>query len=296
MAPDELSFIHPDAWRDIHGHGTKGTRGSVPPKHWGRYGKPINGANSLIQSPHTADHARMRRLFNPAFSDRALKQQEPLFIKYVNQLVACLERGLAEDPDREFDMVQMYNFTTFDVMGDLTFGEPLHMLDNAEYVPWVKIIFGSVKVGSRLSVLNHYPLLSRVFKAVVPNSWNKKRRDHFQFSVDRVSKRLEKGRDSDGVDLWDLVLSQNEEKGLTRGEMDSNASLFMIAGTETTATLLSGLTYLLLKNRTARQKLVAEVRSSFPSSADMTMETIAALPYLNEIGRASCRERVSRRV
>jgi hypothetical protein len=26
----------------------------------------------------------------------------------------------------------MYNFTTFDIMGDLTFGEPLHMLKNAE--------------------------------------------------------------------------------------------------------------------------------------------------------------------
>jgi hypothetical protein len=29
-------------------------------------------------------------------------------------------------------MVRMYNFTTFDVMDDLTFGEPFHILDNAE--------------------------------------------------------------------------------------------------------------------------------------------------------------------
>lgn len=76
----------------------------------------------------------MRKIFTPAFSDRALKQQEPLFVKYTDQLVSRLKEDVAADPEKKCDMVRMYNFTTFDVMGDLTFGEPLHMLDNAEYV------------------------------------------------------------------------------------------------------------------------------------------------------------------
>jgi hypothetical protein len=29
--------------------------------------------------------------------------------------------------------------------GDLTFGEPLYMLRDAKYVPWVKTIFASVR-------------------------------------------------------------------------------------------------------------------------------------------------------
>ena len=78
------------------------------------------------------DHARQRKIFTPAFSDRALKQQEPLFLKYTNQLVAKLKEGIKEDLEKKTDMVRLYNFCTFDIMGDLTFGEPLHMLDNAE--------------------------------------------------------------------------------------------------------------------------------------------------------------------
>ncbi|KAF2687258.1 cytochrome P450 [Lentithecium fluviatile CBS 122367] len=280
ISPDEVSFIDAQAWKDVYGHGTKGTPGGNPHKHWLRYGTSINNEPSLILARDN-DHTRMRRIFNPAFSDRALKQQEPLFMKYVNLLDEKLRQGLKEDQDRKYDMVRMYNFTTFDVMGDLTFGEPLHMLDNAEYDPWVKVIFASIKTGSRLSIMMHYPLLWKAFKKFVPRSMMVKRMAHFKNSVDRVTKRLEKGRDSEGVDLWDLVLSQPEGKGLTRGEMDSNASLFMIAGTETTATLLSGLTYLLLKNPEAMKQLTHEIRKAFDGLDAMSIETVASLPYLN---------------
>lgn len=228
-----------------------------------------------------ADHKRMRRLFNPAFSERALKQQEPLFMKYVNKLVKSLNDSIQEDPKRKLNMVRWYNFTTFDVMGDLTFGEPLHMLDNGEYDPWVSIIFASIKFGTRLGIMQHYPALYKIFKSLMPVSFAKKRFEHFQYSVQRVTKRLEKGRESEDVDLWDLVLGQDEGKGLSRDEMNSNAGLFMVAGTETTATLVSGLTYLLLKNPEIMKKLVQEIRGSFGSLADMQMEAVAALPYLN---------------
>lgn len=202
-------------------------------------------------------------------------------MKYVNMLVQKLREGIEEDPNRKFDMVRMYNFTTFDVMGDLTFGEPLHMLSNAEYAPWVKLIFGFIKFGSRLSIIMHYPLIQKLFKTMVPQSIAKKRVEHFNFSKDRVAKRLEKGRDSEGIDLWDLVLSQPEGKGLSRGEMDANAGLFMVAGTETTATLVSGMTYLLLKNPEAMHKLTKEIREAFSTPDEMSIEGCAALPYLN---------------
>ena len=166
----------------------------------------------------------MRRIFNPAFSDRALKQQEPLFTKYVNQLVQVVKEGIQQDANKKFDMVSLYNFTTFDVMGDLTFGEPLHMLDKNEYDPWVSIIFSSIKIATKLSIMTFYPLLSQVFKIAFGPMMFKKRVEHFNHSVERVTKRLEKGRSSEGVDLWDLVLNQQEGKGLSRGEMDANSS------------------------------------------------------------------------
>lgn len=145
--------------------------------------------------------------------------------------------------------------------------------------PWVSIIFESIKIGSRFSIMINYQWIWRTFKYFSPKGSNKKRFAHFQYAVDRVTKRLEKGRDTEGVDLWDLVLAQKEGRGLTRGEMDSNASLFMIAGTETTATLVSGLTYQLLKKPECMKKLVDEIRGAFTDSDDMTIEKLAALPY-----------------
>jgi cytochrome P450 len=111
-SPEELSFIHPDAWRDIYGHGSgqgKGTLGSVPPKNWKWYGKASNGVASLITEQSAPDHARVRRIFKPAFSDRALKEQEPLFMKYVEQLVGNLRKTVSDEPEHQFDMVKNYN-------------------------------------------------------------------------------------------------------------------------------------------------------------------------------------------
>lgn len=112
VAPDELSFIHPDAWRDIYGHGSgqgKGTLGSLPPKHWNWYGTASNGVAHLVQTEDPSHHSRVRRIFKPAFSDRALKEQEPLFMKYVDKLVGNLKKAVREEPEHEFDMVKNYN-------------------------------------------------------------------------------------------------------------------------------------------------------------------------------------------
>jgi cytochrome P450 len=128
----EVDVYDSDAdYFQIYGHGTKGTPGHVPHKHWLRYGRTMNGEPNLIQA-RDADHSRQRKIFTPAFSDRALKEQQPLFLKYTDQLIAKLKESIKQNPEAKLDMVRMYNFTTFDIMGDLTFGEPLHMLENAE--------------------------------------------------------------------------------------------------------------------------------------------------------------------
>lgn len=280
LSHDELIFIDPDAWKDIYGHGTRATPGKQPFKDLTRYGKLPNNTPSILITPEE-DHARIRKIFTPAFSDRALKQQEPLFLKYINKLMSRLRESVQQKPSGKLDLVQLFNFTTFDIMGDLTFGESLHMLDTAEYDPWVSSIFKNLKNITCLSVLRYYPLVLYLFRTYAPPSVNKKETEHFNHSATRVTKRLEKGTKNEGVDIWDLVLKQKEGKGLSRSEMDSNASLFMIAGTETTATLLSGLTYLLMANPACMQQLNSEIRTSFDSDDDMTMERLAALPYLN---------------
>ena len=93
----------------IYGHGTKGAAGSVPNKDWLKYGTSPNGAISIIVA-RDQDHSRQRKIFTPAFSDRALKQQEPLFVKYVDKLVTRLRQTVENNPNEKLDMVRLYNF------------------------------------------------------------------------------------------------------------------------------------------------------------------------------------------
>ncbi len=136
--------------RDIYGHGPKEGHGSSPPKFWPRYGRPPNKVNGLIGMKDDAEHNRVRKIFTPAFSERALRQQESIFQKYTDQFARNIKNAVKQGKgSAKVDMVQQYNFTTFDIMADLAFGESLHMLEKNEYDPWVSTQF----VGKRKSAL-----------------------------------------------------------------------------------------------------------------------------------------------
>lgn len=68
---------------------------------------------------------------------------------------------------------------------------------------------------------------------------------------------------------------------MTREEIMKNSGTIILAGSETTATLLSGVTFYLLKNPSAMSKLTKELRITFPDPADMTIVKLSGLPYLN---------------
>lgn len=53
-----------------------------------------------------------------------------------------------------------------------------------------------------------------------------------------------------------------------------------MAGSETTSTLMNGVTYILLTHPEAMEKLKHEVRSEFKSAEDITITSVSRLPYM----------------
>ncbi len=147
-------------------------------------------------------------------------------------MVSTIDKAIATG--KPIDMAQMFNLTTFDIMGDLTFGQSLGMLENAEYTPWVASVFQSVKIIPFVQIIQFYPLLNALFNLLEPKSIREMKNTHFNFSADRVDMRLKKG--SDQPDIWNLVTSAQEGRGLTLKEMHSNSEFLMLAGSETTGT------------------------------------------------------------
>lgn len=63
-------------------------------------------------------------------------------------------------------------------------------------------------------------------------------------------------------------------------KMQANLSSLTIAGSETTATALSGVTYLLLTNPDKLKILVDEVRSTFKTEQEMDFSSVSNLSYM----------------
>lgn len=280
LAPNELSYIDARAWKDIFGHHTRGKHNFE--KDPVQFGPDYPGARGILRADEI-NHARQRRILSYAFSDRALKGQESVIQKHVNLLIKTLQQRAAvqrKNPESKYaqiDMVKLFNFTTFDVMGDLSFGESLNMLRDGEYTPWVKSVLGNVKMVSLGQALRKFPLLNEFYFLVLPKSLQEKRKQLVQFIVNMVDKRM--ASDVERPDIWSLVISSSGKKEISRGEMYSNAMTFMIAGTETTATALSGLTWLLCKSPDKLQKLTEEIRG-LRSPDQLTISTLQRLEYL----------------
>lgn len=63
-------------------------------------------------------------------------------------------------------------------------------------------------------------------------------------------------------------------------DLISNGHALLLGGSETTATLLSGITYLLLTNQSALKQLSREVRSSFKDEDEITITSVGTLTYM----------------
>lgn len=63
-------------------------------------------------------------------------------------------------------------------------------------------------------------------------------------------------------------------------EIQAHANVLILAGSETTATTLSGTTYLLCTHPAVLSKLAAEVRTTFKSEREIDLFSVQKLPYM----------------
>ncbi|KAL1956708.1 hypothetical protein VTO42DRAFT_6858 [Malbranchea cinnamomea] len=270
VAPNELSFAHAQSWRDIYSTqakvtGTRAIRGV----------QEETGAHSVVTASGD-DHTRQKRMMTTLFSEKVLKENQPTFVHYADLLV----QRLAESEGKPMAMADWYNFTTFDIIGDLLFGESLGLLDNSKYIPWVTSISDFLKAFAMIVVLYEFRLF-RFFWSLMPNKMLRSLREtHFRYTSEKLERYLQKS-DKERRGIFKMLLDGGSHRGLHMEELYPNAPILMFGGSETAATTLRCLTFLLLKNPDKMQKLVNEIRGAFSSSDQMNYDSLAQLKYLN---------------
>ncbi|KAK8051556.1 Cytochrome P450 monooxygenase alt3 [Apiospora rasikravindrae] len=278
IAPDELSYTGTgDSWKTIYGR-----RG---PNEFTKCldGRAIAGPNirataadGIISAPHEK-HARLRRAVAPAFSERALREQEGFLQLYTGKLVKQLGRCCRDGTSGPQDMQRWYSLFAFDVMSDLAFGQAMGCLDNVDQ-PWLQVLGARTKSIVWYQVLIYYGL-DRWAKYFTPRSLMEARRKHVAMTNQKVQARVQQ---EDRKDFISYLL-QNKSETLTNRELVMMASSFIVAGSGISSAALAGITYFLCKSPDKYHKLCDEIRSAFPSEADITLESTSRLGYLKAV-------------
>lgn len=280
VTPNEISFTSSEAWQDIYGFRTgklKNHSSMQKDPIW--FPPPLNGAPSILVA-NDVDHAAGRRTLSHAFSEKALAEQEVLIQQYVDLLVDKMKEKTSESK-APLDMVQWYNWCTFDIIADLCFGEPFGCLQSTETHKYIHLLLQSV-AGFRLYyIMSYFPWVKYLGSLVIDKTLMAGRIEYNKWVFSQAEKRCE--METQRPDFMTHILKHNDEsKGakLSQDTINSNASLFITAGSETTATLMSSVTYLLLKNPEVLRKLVEEVRGRWSNYNDITLEEVNKAPYL----------------
>ena len=89
-----------------------------------------------------------------------------------------------------FDIVRWLNFVTFDVIGDLAFGESFGCLERGDFHFWITVIFDAVKAGAIQQATRRFATAGSTTQNLlmnfIPSGLRKRRKDHLAYSKDKV--------------------------------------------------------------------------------------------------------------
>lgn len=228
-------------------------------------------------------HARYRRAFAGSFTEKAVKDQSPILEKYVDLMIENFNEMCKSSGSTTIDVASWLNFVTFDISGDLSFGESFGSTENGSPHPWVEIACSFGKGVALIASLNFYHPLQKLLAYIMPAKVREKMVYHRQLSFEKVQQRLQ--YKDDRADFIQSVLKYNREKAeqVSSFELQHNMSIFVFAGSETTSTAMSSVIYHLLGAPEALSKVTREIRSSFVSEDGINAASTSKLEYLTAV-------------
>jgi cytochrome P450 len=233
------------------------------------------------------NHLRIRRSLAPAFSQKALLEQESIIQGIVDLMLDQLQqrarKGLTSD------LRAWHNYATFDLIGDLAFGETFGCLKTSQFHEWVKMVLDYFYVAILLQVAHRFRPLNRLLAMMLPASLVEKKEKHTRMALEKV-----RARTSTTVDRSDFIhyMQKAVEAGsITDHELENQATIIILAGSETTSIGLTYATYFLITHPDSMRKLRVELKQHFQSEQDINLVSVNQLEYLQAVLQETLRIR-----
>ncbi|KAJ6027184.1 uncharacterized protein N7446_004215 [Penicillium canescens] len=274
-ASNEISFTTATAWQEIYGNKAKWQ--DIYEKNEALY---VFGPQPVLNIFFCAsrEHARIRKHIAPAFSGKALSQQEVLIRESIHQLIQALRTrsGNTSFPD-ENGVVNMSAWTTFqvtDVLTSMAFGKSWGTLESGEYPQFIVDLYGTLKDSAKIRAAHRLKPYHHVIERLVSNDLGRAFMEYFESAQKALDTRLVVN-DTQRKDFVTYVTD-----GLTREELFENLNMLVVAGLDSTATILNAAIYYITHDLSSYQKLAEEIRSAFRTEKDITITGVSGLRYL----------------
>ncbi|PVI03632.1 cytochrome P450 [Periconia macrospinosa] len=276
VSPNELSFASLSSWKAIYGHQSAGAQIPTKSEFYDMYGSAHKeGCIGSERDPQK--HVRMKRTLANSFSTRALAEQEPIISDCIDKFI----KEIGNKGRNGIDMVKWYEMVAFDILGEMAFGESFGAVESGEPHFWSELVIRHVFAATVLDNMRRYPFMVTLGKLILPRLTVSVRDKHSGYTRAKVQQRLESK--SDRKDFFTNVIQKVHSGEMSREEMVGHASTLVIAGGETVATELVGITYYLLKSPKIYEKLRQEIQGAFTAYSDITAAAAQRLPYLQAV-------------
>ncbi|CAF2637780.1 unnamed protein product [Rotaria sp. Silwood2] len=243
---------------------------------------PVIGKQNLLVAEGN-EHERARRMINPAFYHTNLKSMISIMTNQTAKTIQRLFQTSTLDQQEQvlIDLQNQFNALTLSIIASTAFGSGFETITNAQKI--INQTLSEVLEATlyRLShLVSQIPFISKLpfcKKNIVDNGG----RIIAEF-VDKIIADRRQGHSSslsNGPDLLDLLLSavDNEGKPFTDQEIREQALTFVVAGSETTASLMTWIFYILFTHRDVFEACREEVDRVLPNGIEPTNENLAEL-------------------
>ncbi|GLI82178.1 hypothetical protein PoHVEF18_010584 [Penicillium ochrochloron] len=275
VSPGELSFMTAPSWTDIYA-----SRQGKPsfPRDSTFFNEMLVDHRTLTMA-NDKDHARIRGSMAPAFAPRALMQQEPILQQNIDLLIKQLMKLTVDN--QIVDLRTWYNYTTFDLLGDLAFGKSFGCLATSTFHEWVQFVLDLFYAAVLLRVVHRFRPLNRVLALLIPRSLMVKRERHSEMAILKVRERIR--AQTERPDFIYYMLQAAGKETISPHELEQQASILILAGSETTSVALTYATYLLLQHEPVLRQLRQELRANFQTEADINLLRVNRLSFLHAV-------------
>ena len=228
----------------------------------------------------------IRRAMNPAFSRKALLEQEPMFQRHVDGLIVQLAKASREQGS--IDIRKWFTFSMFDILSDFVFGEDLGCVRSGTYHEWVQFVMDFFYAATLLHQCHKFWPLNRLLASLIPPSVRDRKERHTEASLQRVRRRI--NTPTERPDFMFHFLHNAEKEQLSMPVIEAQATVVILAGSESTAVALTAAAYRILSNQDVYKKLRNEIRSTFATSAEITLQDVQAkLRYMDAVIKETLR-------